>query len=77
MHPIGTGVFNKKFDTHIENSKEEQAVAFYCSIVNGHPDNITRDLEKEYYEKYHIVLVKQHQHLHKKIHFFQKHLKKC
>ena len=58
MHPIGTGVFNKKFDTHIENSKEEQAVAFCVSIVNGHPDNITRDLEKEYYEKYHIVFSK-------------------
>ena len=54
-HPIGPGMFNRKYDTHIEpGSENEKACAICVSSVNGHPNNI-RNWQKDYFEKYHIV----------------------
>ena len=57
MYPIGTGMFNRQYDTHIEDPEQEKAAAFCVSTVNGHPANI-EPVRKEYLEKYHIVFYK-------------------
>ena len=54
-HPIGPGLFNRKYDTHIEEmSKDEKAASFCVSTVNGHPNNIS-SFQREYFDEYHIV----------------------
>ncbi len=58
-HPIGSGMFNRKYDTHMEEgSDNERACSFCVSKVNGHPNNITSSLRKDYFEKHHIVFGK-------------------
>ena len=54
LHPIGPGVFNRKYDTHIEDREQEKAASFLVSSVNDHPANL-RGVQKEYFEQYHIV----------------------
>ena len=54
-NPIGPGMVNKKYGTHIEDYEEEKAIGFMLSMINGHPNNINERQIREYYEKYHIV----------------------
>lgn len=57
MHPLGRGMFNRQYDTNIEDPHQEEAAAFCVSTVNGHPSNI-ENFQREYFEKYHIVYQK-------------------
>ena len=57
LHPIGPGVFNRKYDTHIEDREQEKAASFLVSSVNDHPANL-RAVVQEYFDKYHIVFGK-------------------
>lgn len=55
-HPVGAGLFNRKYDTHmVPGSDNEKACSFCVSKVNGHPNNITSSLQRDYFEKYHIA----------------------
>ena len=56
-HPIGPDMFNRMYDTHIEDREQEHAAAKCVSLVNGHPNNI-RSRQREYFEKNHIVFGK-------------------
>lgn len=54
-HPIGRGMFNRKYDTHMEEGSENELACSKCvSMVNGHPNNI-RNWQKDYFERHHIV----------------------
>ncbi len=55
MHPIGRGVFNRKYGTNIEDPDQEKAVSFCVGKINEHPNHIHSQIQREYYEKYHIV----------------------
>ena len=55
MHPLGYGLFNRKYDTHIEErSKEEKAASFCVSTVHDHPANV-QSFQREYFKEHHIV----------------------
>ena len=57
-NPIGPGMFNRQYDTHIEaGSKQEKACSFCVSKVNDHPANIS-SCQAEYLREYHIVFGK-------------------
>ncbi len=45
-------MFNRQYDTNIEDPSQEEAAAFCVSTINSHPS--TYDARK-YFEKYHIV----------------------
>ena len=54
-HPLGRGVFNRKYDTHIEEMSEQERNCSICvSKVNSPPNNIQLSQEADF-EKYHIV----------------------
>ena len=55
MHPLG--MFNRQYDTHIEDRIQEEAAAFCVSTVNSHPSTYEHFV-REYYDKYHIVYQK-------------------
>lgn len=57
-YPLGPGRFNRQYDTHIEDRLQEEAAALCVSTINGHPNNIDSSLQRDYYEKYHIVFGK-------------------
>ena len=54
-HPLGPGVFNKKYDTHIEKmSQQERNCSICVSKVNGNPSNL-QSSQKSDFEQYQIV----------------------
>jgi len=58
MHPIGRGMFNRMYDTHIEELSQQEKVAGICvSVVNGHPNNISM-YKDQYFKEHHIVFGK-------------------
>lgn len=57
MHPLGRGMFNRQYDTHIEDPMQEEAAAFCVSTINSHPSTYEYQVKK-YFEKYHIVYQK-------------------
>lgn len=40
MYPIGPGLFNRKYDTNIEDKEDERRVGICVAMINGHPNNI-------------------------------------
>ena len=52
-HPIT--MFNRMYDTHIEDKEQEKAASFCVSQVNRHPNNTDSQLQRDYFDKYHIV----------------------
>ena len=52
-HPIT--IFNRMYDTHIEDKEQEKAASFCVSQVNRHPNNTNSQLQRDYFDKYHIV----------------------
>lgn len=57
-YPIGKGMVNRKYDTHINDPEQEKSVSFCISMVNDHPNNISKSRIQEYFEEYHIVFGK-------------------
>ena len=54
-HPIGAGMFNRQYDTHIEeNSQQERACSRCVSKINSHPSNI-QNFQRKDFEEFHIV----------------------
>lgn len=57
MHPIGPGMFNRMYDTHIEDREQEKAASFCVSAVNDHPSNV-RSYQDSYFKEHRIVFGK-------------------